>query len=141
MVANRSLTPDQIEQIRRQLRKRLETLYRHFHAEVRDEMVGSEEPFPKEDPKDESDEALRVQLNDLRVRLAEGEASRAQAIEAALLRIAMGEFGSCIDCGEPIEARRLLSVPETPRCRDCQERVEQEAKQLRAEAGNPSLTL
>lgn len=47
--------------------------------------------------------------------LAVGES---RAIGAALNRIAAGEFGLCVTCGEPIDEERLNAVPHTPFCKD-----------------------
>jgi len=41
--------------------------------------------------------------------------------------------GICIDCGEPIERRRLQVCPDTPRCRQCQSDCEK-AKERRGRA-------
>ncbi|MEZ5754297.1 MAG: TraR/DksA C4-type zinc finger protein [Paracoccaceae bacterium] len=40
-------------------------------------------------------------------------------IEAALQRMAAGEYGSCVKCGAEISAARLDVLPFTPFCRDC----------------------
>ena len=40
-------------------------------------------------------------------------------IDAALGRIASGDYGICTRCGEDIGAERLDAVPYTPFCRDC----------------------
>lgn len=37
-------------------------------------------------------------------------------IEAALKRLADGEYGYCVTCGEPVEAERLQLNPATPFC-------------------------
>ena len=37
-------------------------------------------------------------------------------IDAALRRVDEGEYGYCINCGEPIEAQRLALDPATPFC-------------------------
>jgi len=42
-----------------------------------------------------------------------------QRIDAALNRLAEGEFGYCVSCGEPIDVRRLEIDPTTPQCADC----------------------
>ena len=39
-----------------------------------------------------------------------------QLIEAALRRVDEGEYGYCINCGEPIEEQRLSLDPATPFC-------------------------
>ena len=45
-------------------------------------------------------------------------------ISAALARIDAGEFGICLDCGEPIAAKRLAAAPYVERCIDCANEVE-----------------
>ena len=61
---------------------------------------------------------------DLLVDLDLAEISRDVAeyreIDAALLRLANGSYGVCVDCEEPIEAARLEHSPAVPRCIDCQ---------------------
>lgn len=45
--------------------------------------------------------------------------ARIACIDAALKRIAEGEFGYCVDCGEAIEPARLAADPTIALCRDC----------------------
>lgn len=40
-------------------------------------------------------------------------------IDAALLRLQRGDFGDCIDCGEPIAAARLDANPTVTLCISC----------------------
>ena len=50
------------------------------------------------------------------------EGQRAQQvarIDAALARMASGDYGHCLDCGEEIAAKRLAVDPATPLCIDC----------------------
>ncbi len=46
------------------------------------------------------------------------------AIDAALTRIELGSYGTCVDCGRGIETARLITAPEAPRCFACQELAE-----------------
>jgi DnaK suppressor protein len=50
-----------------------------------------------------------------------GDAERRQIaeIDAALARIEDEQYGTCIECAEPIEAERLEAVPEAARCLGC----------------------
>lgn len=43
--------------------------------------------------------------------------SELRAIEAALARVAAGEYGYCVTCGEAISEERLDLLPATPFCR------------------------
>ena len=36
-------------------------------------------------------------------------------------RLAEKSYGECLDCGEPIDLRRLMAIPATPFCTDCQD--------------------
>lgn len=57
--------------------------------------------------------ALRInQLDNLQLKL----------VEAALARVDAGDYGVCIDCGDPISSGRLKAIPWTNRCIACQER-------------------
>jgi DnaK suppressor protein len=122
-----SVSPQKIERYRKALIDQLTALYREVHSDIRDSMV--RHTVEQDEPRDEVDESQRVQVRDLRVRLAEADAVRAQMMEEALRRIRRGEFGSCIDCGTTIGAHRLDLVPWAARCIDCQEAVEVEARQ------------
>jgi DnaK suppressor protein len=51
--------------------------------------------------------------------------SQLSEIAATHERIASGEVGVCIDCGESIEPARLEANPVASRCTDCQARSEQ----------------
>jgi RNA polymerase-binding transcription factor DksA len=40
-------------------------------------------------------------------------------IQAALKRLAEGEYGVCVNCGDDIPDERLDAVPHAPRCANC----------------------
>ena len=48
-------------------------------------------------------------------------------LDAALARVAGGDYGCCVDCGEDIARERLLANPAAARCTECQERSERAA--------------
>jgi DnaK suppressor protein len=62
------------------------------------------------------DQAMAVELE----RRREVELAR---IDAALERLAEGEYGWCLTCGGAIEPRRLELHPATPLCLACAERA------------------
>ena len=55
------------------------------------------------------------------VRILEREAKCLAQIDAALDRINIGEFGTCLECEEPISPKRLAAVPWAAYCLHCQE--------------------
>ena len=57
---------------------------------------------------------------DLSFALEEREAAELNAIDAALQRIANGEYGQCSDCGVDIAPARLQANPVALRCIQCQ---------------------
>ena len=63
-------------------------------------------------------------------RLREREHGLLGKVEAALKKIANGEYGECINCGEQIGIARLRARPVAELCIDCkaeQEKLEQRA--------------
>ena len=55
---------------------------------------------------------------------AEQAARELGQVLAARRRILDGSYGECIDCGEPIDPRRLAALPATPYCTACQSLTE-----------------
>jgi DnaK suppressor protein len=49
---------------------------------------------------------------------------RVSRLSAALDRLSRGEYGICVECGEPISRARLRALPEVQRCVRCQDRLE-----------------
>jgi DnaK suppressor protein len=52
-------------------------------------------------------------------------------IDAALVRLDAGEYGSCVDCADGISERRLRALPFAVRCQGCAERHERAPGQSR----------
>lgn len=48
-------------------------------------------------------------------------AEELQQVTAALHRLAAGRYGTCLDCGEAIDARRLAALPASAFCAACQQ--------------------
>ncbi len=64
------------------------------------------------------DQAVAASRDEMRkALLIEAEQGLAQ-VNAALWRIEEGEYGSCIECGELIDEKRLNAVPFTAYCID-----------------------
>jgi DnaK suppressor protein len=58
--------------------------------------------------------------------LSDGEREQLLLIDEALKRLEHGEFGVCQLCQKEIGGKRLLAIPWTPYCIDCQEKAEEE---------------
>ena len=74
--------------------------------------------------KDSGDEALSLSLEKLQNSLQQSEIDELHLIDDALDRIKKGEYGLCIDCGQPISQQRLEIYPYAARCIVCQEAAE-----------------
>lgn len=59
--------------------------------------------------------------------LSNSEASLRQ-IDAALRKFDEGTYGTCDNCGNPIDEKRLRALPEATLCISCQAEVEQRAR-------------
>ncbi len=70
-------------------------------------------------------------LNDeIQVALMDRQSRQLAQIEAALERLARGEYGFCHDCTEFIGIPRLRALPFAHRCSACQARAERRARQM-----------
>ena len=88
-------------------------------------VIGDNSPF--------ADEVDEIQANEGR---EIGFATRTLLVERvhklrnALEHVREGDYGTCIECGEPIAAARLRAVPEVETCVRCQDRIERYGRQL-----------
>ncbi len=87
--------------------------------------LGDNSPF--------ADEVDEIQTNERR---EIGFATRGLLVErvnrlaAALDRLNEGDYGVCVECGEPIAPVRLRVMPEVATCVRCQDRLERYGRQL-----------
>jgi len=58
---------------------------------------------------------------ELAIRTLERESKSLMQVDAALKRIDRDEFGICLECEEPISAKRLAVVPWAAYCLHCQQ--------------------
>ena len=70
--------------------------------------------------RDLEDESFADLIVDVSLAEIDRDLEELRAIEAALLRVADGSYGSCEVCERPIELRRLEVAPQVQRCIDCQ---------------------
>ena len=77
-----------------------------------------------EDLSDEFDHASSSLNQNIVLRLRDRDRHLLQKIEIALSRIAQGDFGTCLDCEEEIELKRLEARPVADLCIRCKESEE-----------------
>lgn len=96
-------------------------------AQIREQRggkIGRAQAAP--DPRDEQsgDWTQLDAQRDLALAMGEREAAELSAIDAALQRVAWGDYGLCIDCGIEIPTARLHANPIALRCLGCQDKSE-----------------
>jgi RNA polymerase-binding transcription factor DksA len=74
-------------------------------------------------------------MTDLSLAEATRDVNELRAVEAGLRRIAEGDYGFCLDCGNDIGYERLKAYPTAMRCVTCQSQHEK----VYATQGTPSL--
>jgi DnaK suppressor protein len=74
---------------------------------------------------DTADEVQSLSMENLQSSLQRTEIDELRNMDEALARISRGEYGVCIDCGQPISEKRLEHFPYAARCIVCQEAAEQ----------------
>lgn len=112
---------------RDELALRLATRRQELRAEVQRELQNSDDPrvvgFKNELAATE-DWVLADILADLDIAMVTRDIAELSAVEAALIRLTDGSYGTCSDCGEPIGWPRLNAQPIAERCIACQEKFE-----------------
>lgn len=119
----------------RGMRERLErdltlavTRLRHMGGVALEELPrssGDNTPFA-----DEVDEIVANEEREIRFGTRELLVDRVNRITAALDRLTSGEYGTCVECGEPIAPARLRVMPEVETCVRCQDRIERLGRHL-----------
>jgi RNA polymerase-binding protein DksA len=113
------MNSEQLLQFAKELRRQKATLLKtalDVEADLAD--IVAEREIELEELAQDEGAAFAYDRLDARVR------QEVEAIDAALLRIANGTFGICVDCGKRIPYRRLKALPTTPYCVDCAARHE-----------------
>jgi DnaK suppressor protein len=106
------MTSRQQDKIRTQLEDKLRDLKRA--SSIRHELI-------TERSNDPMDQMQSRQDLDLTVRTIDTTWKTKKAVELALKLLRTGEYGTCQDCGEAINPRRLEAIPWTTLCVACQE--------------------
>lgn len=75
---------------------------------------------------DLADKAESSYTKEFLLSLSDAEQEELFKIDAALKRIAKGDFGICQTCQKEISRKRLNALPWTPLCIECQEKAESE---------------
>ena len=74
---------------------------------------------------DPADMAANAYTKELLISMSANDRRLLELIDEALKRVEAGDYGECINCGEPVQEKRLDAVPWARyclRCQDLQER-------------------
>ena len=85
----------------------------------------------RETSSDPADIGSAEEQRQWQLRLLEREKKLLDKIDESLDRLARGEYGWCVETGEPIGLKRLLLRPTASLCIEAKERQEQREKHLR----------
>lgn len=88
-------------------------------AELRKHLVKVDRELHKPLSADSEDQAVELENQDALAEIERSEVKEARQIEATLKRIADGTYGTCVNCGTPIDPRRLKALPTAATCISC----------------------
>jgi RNA polymerase-binding transcription factor DksA len=88
-------------------------------AQLQERLTGIEAELDSHDSRDWEDLATERETDEVLEGIGLSGQQEIRMIEAALRRIAEGEYGHCVKCGAGIAEERLDVVPFTPFCRAC----------------------
>jgi DnaK suppressor protein len=70
---------------------------------------------------DPADMAANAYTKELLVSMSANDRQLLESIDSALDRIEDGQYGKCVNCGQPIQEKRLEAVPWARHCLRCQD--------------------
>jgi len=115
-----------METIRERLEEDLRTAVTRLR-QIGGAVAVEELPGPIGDNSPFADEVDEIQANERReIGFATREllVDRVNRLSAALDRLRDGDYGTCVECEEPISPARLRALPEVQTCVRCQDRIE-----------------
>ena len=87
-------------------------------------LKNKEQVFTEHEIGDEIDSSVEEQERKLTMLLHDREQEKLEKIEEAIRRIEENNYGNCEECSEPISKKRLMIVPFTRLCINCQQEEE-----------------
>ncbi len=126
------LTPEEVARLHARLRERRAELAAAVDARLHGQGPDrhAEAGLPRRAEETDDDAAAEAARHADVAHLSRTADELAQ-VDAALARVAAGNYGECADCGEPIGIARLTANPAAERCAACQEIFEKRRGLLR----------
>lgn len=119
----RQMTGQEFKRVRQSLLERKKNLWNQIMQELERE-AGQRHQSALDTIRESGDHALEELFESNVLHMVERKARELENIEAALTRIDSGKYGQCVDCGRWIRPARLEVMPDSVRCRRCQEQYE-----------------
>lgn len=108
-----------VKAYRDRLLARRESLFSQVHeAEL------SSRERDAEATQDPADMAANAYTKELLISMSANDRRLLDLIDEALERVEAGEYGACVNCGEPVQEKRLDAVPWARYCLRCQDMQE-----------------
>jgi DnaK suppressor protein len=108
--------PTELDAIRQRLvQQKQELLVRA--AKVRADITRSSGPLDK----DFAEQVVQMENDAVLAGIGEATAAELAQINRALAQLDQGSYGTCSNCGKPINERRLQALPYSDRCITCAE--------------------
>ncbi len=118
-VSKAHMDKKRLKAFRDRLLERREALFRQvMEAEMRSRERDMEET------QDPADMAANAYAKELMVSMSDNDRRLLRLIDEALQRIEEGEYGLCVNCGEPVQDKRLEALPWARYCLRCQDLYE-----------------
>ena len=96
-------------------------------AELQRRIDGTQQTERKEVADRENDDAQLWTVSDVRDDLDSQASHELERVNRALERLNAGEYGTCVECGEPIGDARLEALPYATLCIQCAEEAEHDS--------------
>lgn len=113
-----ALSSKQIEELKKTILEKINTIQNHFYSETSKLDINSEEE------KDEVDQANGDNEREQLLKLHKRESIYLRELNQALEKIENNEYGFCEECGEDIKFARLRARPSALMCVSCQDDYE-----------------
>lgn len=88
------------------------------------EELKSREGLAITDTPEETEKVRNLADREMEISRIDRATGNMREILTALERVDRGDYGLCVDCDEPIAARRLEALPWASRCVHCQEKAD-----------------
>lgn len=88
-------------------------------AELKGELAEIDGVLHSELPADWEEQAQELEDQDALAGLEKSKRAELLRVQAALARLAVGDYGVCVKCGGPIGAKRLEALPTAATCIKC----------------------